>query len=90
MKRHEWQADPTATFERRLGDDPRELGVTNSTPDCPAFWELSNGDIAVVGRDLTEAYKGRLPNGVSVGADERLVILPGVLVSSAKRDIMDV
>ncbi|HET7475623.1 MAG TPA: hypothetical protein VFJ97_06305 [Dermatophilaceae bacterium] len=82
-----WDADPSAEFTRRLGEDPMELGVTTTTPDCPALWELSNGDIAVIGRDLTTAYHGRLPDGVSVGADERLVILPGVVLRSAKPDI---
>lgn len=51
--------------------------------------ELSNGDVAVIGRDLTDVYVGRLPNGVSVAEDERLVILPGVILSAAKRDFPD-
>lgn len=45
--------------------------------------------MAIIGRDLTDAYIGRLPKGVSVAEDERVVILPGVMLSMAKRDIPD-
>jgi hypothetical protein len=53
------------------------------------LWELDNGDLAVIGRDLTEAYADGLPEGVSVGPDERLVIVPRSLLITAKADIPD-
>lgn len=84
-----WEADPEASFVRRLGKHPLELGATSSTPDCPDIWELSNGDVAFIGRDLTESYRGSLPPGVSVGSDERLVVLPGRMLRAAKSDILD-
>lgn len=57
--------------------------------DCPDIWELSNGDIAMVGRDVTVSYAGRLPDGMHVAADERLVVIPRSVLVSAKPDIPD-
>jgi hypothetical protein len=84
-----WNADPSAGFRRRLGKSPIELGNTSASPECPDLWELDNGDIAVVGRDLTLQYHGRLPSGVSVGSDERLVVIPRNMLVAAKSDIPD-
>ena len=64
--------------------------MTTDDPDCPDIWELDNGDIAVIGRDLTESFSGRLPDGVSIGADERLVVIPRKMMISAKKDIPSV
>jgi hypothetical protein len=83
-----WEADPSASFLRRLGSfggDPR----TGRFGSCPDIWELDNGDIAVIGRDLTESYTSRLPGDVSVAKDERLVIIPRETLISAKVDIPD-
>jgi hypothetical protein len=49
-----WEADPETTFLRRIGKSPQELGVTSDSPDCPDMWELENGDVAVIGRDLSK------------------------------------
>jgi hypothetical protein len=84
-----WEADPGAELRRRLGKSPLELGNTTASPDCPDIWELSNGDIAVIGRDLTESYRNRLPEGVSLSGDERLVVIPRNQLVSAKQDIPD-
>ncbi|RFU41944.1 hypothetical protein DZF91_09185 [Actinomadura logoneensis] len=84
-----WEADPAAGFRRRLGKSALELGDTNADPTCPDIWELDNGDVAVIGRDLTEQYSGRLPEGVSVGYNERLVVIPRNMVIAAKPDIPD-
>ncbi|WP_406693257.1 hypothetical protein REH65_28130 [Saccharopolyspora sp. ID03-671] len=84
-----WEADPAASFKRRLGKSALELGATENDPTCPDVWELDNGDVAVIGRDLTDSYEGRLPEGVDVGEDERLVVIPGRMMRSAKVDIPD-
>lgn len=84
-----WEADAGATFVRRLGKSPQEVGVTTDGPTCPDIWELSDGNVAVIGRDLTDNYAGRLPDGVNVGDDERLVVLPRSMVVAAKPDIPD-
>lgn len=84
-----WEADPRATFKRRMGKSAAELDKTVANGECPDIWELDNGDVAVIGRDLTNTYTGRLPSDVRVGHDERLVIIPGVMLSAAKEDIPD-
>lgn len=84
-----WEADPSALFERRLGKTAQELGNSQDKEDCPDIWQLDNGDIAVIGRDLTADYSASLPSGVSLAADERLVVIPGNMLSAAKEDIPD-
>ena len=84
-----WEANPSASFSRRLGKSALELGDTDNVPSCPDIWELDNGDVAVIGRDLTAAYLTRLPAGVSVGTDEKLVVIPRDMMRSAKGDIPD-
>lgn len=84
-----WPADPSAGFLRRLGKSALELGDTTADPTCPDIWELDNGDIAFIGTDLTCLYAGKLPAGVSIGAGERLVVVPRNMVIAAKRDIPD-
>jgi hypothetical protein len=84
-----WEADPSAALVRRLGKSAAELGETGGRDGCPDIWQLDNGDIAVIGRDLTTAYRGRLPESVTIAADERLVIIPGSMLSAAKADIPD-
>jgi hypothetical protein len=84
-----WEADPSALFAHRLGRSAKELGTSREDDDCPDIWQLDNGDIAVIGRDLTTQYGARLPDGVSLRADERLVVIPGSMLSAAKPDIAD-
>ncbi|WP_283137074.1 hypothetical protein [Rhizohabitans arisaemae] len=84
-----WDADPTALFQKRLGKSAKDLGRSDDRDDCPDIWQLDNGDIAVIGRDLTAAYRARLPEGVSLAPDERLVVIPGIMLSMAKPDIAD-
>jgi hypothetical protein len=84
-----WEASTSALFVKRLGKSPAELGNTRDEEDCPDIWQLSNGDIAVIGRDLTAHYRSRLPDGVRLSAGERLVVIPGNMLSAAKADIPD-
>ncbi|WP_344907676.1 hypothetical protein [Actinomadura meridiana] len=84
-----WEADHDAGFRRRLGKTAAEVGDSRTTQDCPEIWQMDNGDIAVIGRDATSAYSDRLPPGVSIGTDERLVIISGRLLAAAKPDIPD-
>jgi hypothetical protein len=84
---HGWEADAGAKMKRRLGLSAAELGNTTGQNGCPDIWELDNGDIAVIGRDLTGAYNGALPAGVTVRDDERLVILPRNMFIAASPDI---
>lgn len=84
-----WDADPTASFSRRLGKSSHELGTTSGNASCPDMWELDNGDIAIIGTELTSRYAGRLPEGVSVDPGESLVVIPRATILAAKGDIPD-
>jgi hypothetical protein len=84
-----WKADRSASIARRLGDPPDKLGSGNGRGRCPDIWELDNGDIAVVGSDMTEVYATRLPDGLGVGEGERLVIVPRVTFVAAKAAFPD-
>jgi hypothetical protein len=84
-----WDANPAANFCRRLGKSAHELGTTGGNASCPEIWELDNGDIAVIGTELTSAYAGRLPADVRVDPGECLVVIPRSTIVSAKADIPD-
>lgn len=84
-----WDADASAGLRRRLGKSAHELGITKKNGSCPDIWELDNGDIAVIGTDLTSSYSGRLPEGVTVDPHERMVIIPRSMIVAAKADIPD-
>ena len=84
-----WEADTSASFVRRLGKSASELGQTDDRDGCPDIWELSNGDMALVGRDVTTAFAGRLPEDVKVAEDERVVVIPRSMIIAAKPDIPD-
>ncbi|MFE7313101.1 hypothetical protein ACFU7T_08325 [Streptomyces sp. NPDC057555] len=84
-----WEADPASPLVRRLGKSPAELGTTGGEQGCPDIWELENGDIAVVGRDLTDSYLTHLPPGLAVAPDERIVVIPRRTAAAAKADIPD-
>ncbi|MEU7525158.1 hypothetical protein AB0A74_05445 [Saccharothrix sp. NPDC042600] len=84
-----WNADSSASFARRWGKSSHELGQTSGNGSCPDIWELDNGDVAVIGRDLTSAYHARLPEGVSIDPGESLVVIPRKTILAAKADIPD-
>lgn len=84
-----WEADTSASFVRRLGKSAAELDKTDDRDGCPDIWELSNGDIALVGRDVTMSYAGRLPADVKVARDERVVVIPRSMIVAAKPDMPD-
>ncbi|MDP9795879.1 hypothetical protein J2S43_004391 [Catenuloplanes nepalensis] len=84
-----WEASPASSMTRRLGRSAAELGLTGGRNGCPDIWELDDGDIAVIGRDLTGSFRHRLPAGVSIAEDERLVIIPRNMLIASKVDIPD-
>jgi hypothetical protein len=84
-----WNADPAAGFRKRLGKSAHELGTTSGEASCPEIWELDNGDIAVIGTELTASYTRRLPDGVSIDPGEKLIVIPRSTMISAKQDIPD-
>ncbi len=77
-------------FLRRLGPDPHANGVrTIAVQGCPDIFELSSGDFAIIGLDITQISTPHLPLTASCGPDERIVRIPRNLLVNAKRDIPD-
>jgi hypothetical protein len=78
-------------FHHRIGQDPQANGAqTAACRGCPDIWELANGDFAVIGIDITEATKAKLPPTAGCGPDERIVFIPRKLLVGAKSDIPNV
>ena len=75
-------------FLRRLGPDPHANGAaTVALNGCPDLWELEDGDIAVIGIDITGVCASKLPATAGCGPDERIVRLPRGVILAAKSDI---
>ena len=75
-------------FLRRIGPDPHANGrQTIALNNCPDIWELENGDFAVIGIDITDAVKSKLPPTAGCGLDERIVRIPRNLLVEAKSAI---
>lgn len=75
-------------FKRRLGLDPRVGGgACADSAGCPDIWELDDGDFAVIGIDITDATRTKLPPAAGCGPDERIVRVPRKLIVNAKFDI---
>jgi hypothetical protein len=84
-----WRADPSAALRRRLGKSAHALGATTGEGSCPDIWELDNGDVAIIGQDMTSSYLARLPEGVSIDPGERLVVIPRITAVAARPDFPD-
>lgn len=75
-------------FLRRLGPDPHANGAqTVALRGCPDIFELETGDFAIIGIDITDAAKLKLPPTAGCGPDERIVFIPRKLLVQVKPDI---
>ena len=75
-------------FLHRLGPDPHTNGAkTPALDNCPDILALDDGNFAVIGIDITEQSRGRLPPTVGCGPDERVVWIPRSTLVNAKPDI---
>ena len=75
-------------FLRRLGPDPHANGAkTSGASGCPDILELSDGNFAVIGIDITAKSLSNLPPSVGCGPDERVVWIPRSTLVFAKSDI---
>lgn len=68
-------------FIRRIGPDPHidDSGDPKPTPQadgCPDIWELGDGSIAIIGGRATKDALSALPEGVSCGPDEEMIVFP--------------
>ena len=87
---HPFLRNRNLEFRRRLGPDPHAAGATTVALDeCPDIWETESGDFAVIGIRITETAKAKLPETVSCGSDEEIVLIPRKLLQNAKDDIPD-
>jgi hypothetical protein len=76
-------------FKRRLGPDPHANGAqTKSLCGCPDIFEMTDGDFAIIGQNITEAGKGHLPATASCGPDECIVRIPRETLIKAKPDLL--
>ena len=76
------------TIKRRIGPDPHAGGKQSAAASgCPDILELDNGDLAIIGIDITAAAKGILPASAGCGPDERVIRLPRSLILGAQADI---
>ncbi|WP_030680363.1 hypothetical protein [Streptomyces sp. NRRL B-1347] len=73
---------------RRIGASPRERGsATGQT--CPDIFELSNGDFAVIGTEMTADLTGALPADAARADYEGIVVISRETLIRAKADIPD-
>jgi len=80
--------NPNFVFVRRIGPDPHSNGArTVALNGCPDIFELSSGDFAIIGIDITLETKPNLPPTAGCGADERIVLIPRNLLLAAKPHI---
>jgi hypothetical protein len=76
------------TFIKRIGPGPQaNEAQCVACWGCPDIWELDNGDFAVIGIDITDAARPKLPPTAGCGPDERVVRIPRNLLVDAKPDI---
>lgn len=73
---------------RRIGTPPTARGSLSGA-NCPDIFELSDGNYAVIGTDLTEKLDGELPADASRADYERIVVITRETLIHAKVDIPD-
>lgn len=71
---------------KRMGKKGGTRGSTGRN-SCPDFFELDNGDFALIGTDMTDELTGKLPEDAVCGAHERIIVVRRDVITSAKEDI---
>ena len=74
---------------RRLGVPPRHRGSTDGAT-CPDIFELSDGNFAIIGTDVTDSMDVQLPADAARADYERIVVITRETLVKAKADIPDV
>ena len=70
-------------FLKRLGQSNGSLCGHN----CPQVLEMSDGDFAVVGLDITKEAVGVMPPGPGVGPKEKVVKIPRRVLIAARAEL---
>jgi hypothetical protein len=73
------------TVHRRLGAAPHERGTCTSSGNCPDVFELTNGDFAIIGKDVSLDLD--LPDDAGRSAAERTVLVPRDVLLAALREL---
>jgi hypothetical protein len=73
---------------RRIGVSPRERGSSTDV-SCPDILELDDGQFLVIGTDVTETARDRLPADAAIADYERAVLITRATLVRAKDDIPD-
>jgi hypothetical protein len=76
----------TIMILRRLGPSP-DRTLCAGGRSCPDIFELTSGDFAVIGSDITEKAAGSLPPDAGCGPGERIVSVPRRTLVMARGDI---
>ncbi len=71
---------------RKLGP-PTDAARCAGGHNCPNLFELTTGDFAVVGTDITPAAIDWLPPGAGCGPAERIISVPRRTLVLARPDI---
>lgn len=77
-----------AHIKHRIGSTPRQRGSL-SGQTCPDLFELTDGDYALIGTQVTDDMAADLPPELLARrqAGESIVLIPAVLLIDAKPDI---
>ena len=59
----------------------------NGGHSCPNVLELATGNIAIIGRDITDNAAGHLLPGAGCGQGERIVEIPRRIFIDASRNL---
>jgi hypothetical protein len=73
-------------FLRRLGQNGQEQCSTGA--QCPQILEMTDGDFAAAGPDITAEATASLPPGPGVGPNEGIVRIPRKVMLAAVSDIV--
>lgn len=71
---------------RKLGSSTQAARCAGGH-NCPAIFELTSGDFAIVGADITAEASACLPPDSGCGPGERVVRLPRHTLVQARADI---
>jgi hypothetical protein len=72
-------------FLRRLGQSGRQCCMTGH--HCPQILEMSDGDFAAVGLDITAEAVKAMPPGPGIGPKEGAVKIPRHVMIAARAEI---